>query len=534
MDDIEDGELPSSPEHEQTYTPLVRPDSISQRPLSSGGGCASRNSFDGSSSNRFQDDDDNEADHPLGLAGPSSGDDDSDSDLESRRPSRKMKRMSDPRMDTVKSSSSVGGGSMFNAMAAQWQEGRAAKGLPTRTRKNNVWGSILQEETLTSEMTGIGVGRSMNDVESDRGAETYDYVAAAEAKERERSEANNVARNELDNELEGYWKRTIDDDDDDQEDSRRSEAITAGRKRSVKERLGQVKTSGRSSSPDEDSWDTMSIPPPGMPRNISDLNPIVVESLEQEMDDEEGEEDKAARLGDELAAKLSEPKTDLMIGVVEMVGPEVCVELFKKTQDIESRGGMMIKNGERRRTPGGVFLQLLRDMGADESETRVNSKDVKLFFAQSNRDYQASKQKVAKRLRKGRSASEDFKSELEAFKKFNDKTKTKKSKTPPDVGSSSGDADLKPLPDILTCISQRMRAKEKSSSARSLDSNESTSVAASATTSTATATAKKPEVFVEPEAPPNSVERTDDHRAIVYDDDDFLNTECETEDIELF
>ena len=46
-----------------------------------------------------------------------------------------------------------------------------------------------------------------------------------------------------------------------------------------------------------------------------------------------------------------------------MVGAEVALEIFNKTKDIESKGGMMIKNGERRRTPGGVFMQILRDLG---------------------------------------------------------------------------------------------------------------------------------------------------------------------------
>jgi hypothetical protein len=36
--------------------------------------------------------------------------------------------------------------------------------------------------------------------------------------------------------------------------------------------------------------------------------------------------------------------------------------LFKETQKIEHVGGMMIKNGARRRTPGGVFLHLLRQL----------------------------------------------------------------------------------------------------------------------------------------------------------------------------
>ena len=75
----------------------------------------------------------------------------------------------------------------------------------------------------------------------------------------------------------------------------------------------------------------------------------------------------------------------------------------------------MIKNGERRRTPGGVFLQLLRDMGADEEDNRVDQRQIKLFFAQSNRDHHQGNNK------KKRKPKEDFKSELEAFKKFNSK-----------------------------------------------------------------------------------------------------------------
>ena len=38
-----------------------------------------------------------------------------------------------------------------------------------------------------------------------------------------------------------------------------------------------------------------------------------------------------------------------MVGVVDLVGGQVALELFQKTQKIESEGGMMIKNGERRR-----------------------------------------------------------------------------------------------------------------------------------------------------------------------------------------
>merc|ERR1712212_29477 len=379
-----------------------------------------------------------------------------------------------------------GGGSLFRQMAAKFQNEK-------KSQRNNVWGSILQEDALTSEMTGIGVGRSLKDVCSDRGAETYDYLAVA-SESRTASAADNAdskkeLQDELDAELNDYWTKTNDS-------SRKSEAIQAGRKRSIKDRLGSRSNSKNSPSPGQDSFETMSIPPPGVPREIPELNQTVLDSLHEDMD--EGEEDKSTLLGDELAAKLSEPKTQLMIGIVDMVGVEVALELFNKTKDIESKGGMMIKNGERRRTPGGVFMQILRDLGADEQETRVDNKGVKLFFAQSNRVFHKKPNK--------RKKSTDFKSDLEGFKKMSKIQKEKqKNHEMANMASNSTEEPLKPLPDILSCISQRRLTSEQENSG------------------------SLPDTFAEPDAPPNSVERT-----VNSYDDDFLNTECETEDIELF
>merc|ERR1712156_104328 len=305
---------------------------------------------------------------PLQTARKSIEDSDSDTD----QSKRKKSNMS---MEVVKNPD--GGGTVFRQMAAKFQAN------VKKSQRNNVWGSILQEDALTSEMTGIGVGRSLKDVCSGRGSETYHYPSVA-SESRTASAADNAdskkeLQDELDAELNDYWTKTNDS-------SRKSEAIQAGRKRSVKDRLGSRSNSRNSPSPGQDSFETMSIPPPGVPREIPELNQAVLDSLHEDMD--EGEEDKNTLLGDELAAKLSEPKTQLMIGIVEMVGAEVALEIFNKTKDIESKGGMMIKNGERRRTPGGVFMQILRDLGADEQETRVDNKGVKLFFANSNRVFQ--------------------------------------------------------------------------------------------------------------------------------------------------
>merc|ERR550532_3187237 len=58
-----------------------------------------------------------------------------------------------------------GGGAIFRQLARKFQDNRKAE-----SKRNNVWGSILQEDTLTSEMTGIGVVNTIKYFGADRGA----------------------------------------------------------------------------------------------------------------------------------------------------------------------------------------------------------------------------------------------------------------------------------------------------------------------------------------------------------------------------
>lgn len=76
--------------------------------------------------------------------------------------------------------------------------------------------------------------------------------------------------------------------------------------------------------------------------------------------------------------------------------------LISETQKIESEGGMMIINGGRRRTPGGVFLFLLKK--ADN----ISSEDLKIIFQEDKnkrnrelKDLQAlSREKKVEELKK--------------------------------------------------------------------------------------------------------------------------------------
>ena len=115
-------------------------------------------------------------------------------------------------------------------------------------------------------------------------------------------------------------------------------------------------------------------------------------------DEEEGEISPKSHtlLGEELANRLYEPKMDLMIGVVDVVGMDIALDLFQKTRHIESGGGMMIMNNERRRTPGGVYLHLLRQMSSNPNTSEDTSAKIKAFFAQSNQ-HQAHNKAVRKK-----------------------------------------------------------------------------------------------------------------------------------------
>ena len=296
-----------------------------------------------------------------------------------------------------------------------------------------------------------------------------------------------------------------------------------------------------------------------------------------------------------------------MVGVVDLVGGQVALELFQKTQKIESEGGMMIKNGERRRTPGGVFLHLLREMTDDP---RVDPKKVKQFFAQSQKiefhrehksfqhtDGKQHKGKSYQRIsntsayskdynkhqrhnRNGKDCQEkenSFENELAALRKLSQKAKDEREKArqaeaaeqaiameDEDIKQDMTDESLnleeeiKPLPDILTCISKHISEDNDSNSCNALrDENESekcerppystnknvshhdllascqpsTSSSGGASRSNRPNATSQLDNFEEPEAPPNSVERVE--RTISTYEDDLL-TDFNTEDIELF
>jgi len=498
-DDMEEGELSSDGEEEALggYTPLERP--VVARP--------------GQQTAPLSDLLDSDSDSDVEAGGPLLGGGDSDSDSE--RPAAKQRRAGLwGRRDALVVGE--GGGETFRRMAQQFQEDREARGLNTKKKKYNVWANLIQEESLNSEMTGALVGgKNLKELNSDRGAETYDYtlIAAERAKERQKEEANRKKGKKterstsLDDEMDSYWSQAAAGDGEtslgsDQEevtagasmDQSSKEQLPAvegdekrGTKRSVKDRLGDRRVR-------LDRYKDAVLAAPGKPVTIPDI---------AEEDLLEGTDQEFGRL---LADRLSEEKEEMIVSLVGILGRQVALQFFRETQRVEREGGMVINNGARRRTAGGVMMHLLR-----KCEDQSIRQPILKFFNESQKQDHKRRIAVAKSKTKKK-----FEDEMQDFLKRKKELAEEKKDNSMEAEDAEEDEELKPLPNILSNIADLFGAGEKDS---------------------VKPTVTRVSSFKEPEAPPNSVERAEAERALLeYDEDeiDFLSKNADTEDIELF
>ena len=71
------------------------------------------------------------------------------------------------------------------------------------------------------------------------------------------------------------------------------------------------------------------------------------------------------------AATLQEPNIELLSAVAGEIGMDRFEALLQETLAIEDAGGMMLGDGSRRRTPGGVFFFLARKAMTGAQRQRV-------------------------------------------------------------------------------------------------------------------------------------------------------------------
>ena len=436
-EDMEDGEISDDSNEEgplYQYTPLERP-------------AADPAAAKHSSKTAQDEDDEYDSDHAPPDLQEDSG---SDSDSEFNKPKAKQSRNGLwARRDALVVED--GGGDTFKKMAQAFQMQRDAQGLNKRKKRNNVWGSFIQEESLNAEITdSLGVGRSLKDLGSDRGAETYDFtLIAKERREEERKkklEEKQSKGSKLDDDMDSYWSKKDDafddDNDDDVKNDIKDDAMEAcvddnddenkdkrGVKRSVKDRLGDRKVK-------LDCFKNEVLPPPGKPRQIPD---IAEDSLVEGTDED---------FGKELAERLQEEKVDMIIDLIKILGRRVVWDFFRQTQDIESKGGMMINNGARRRTAGGVMMHLLRI-----TEDQEISEKAKIFFRESQ------KNDIKRRVLQAKSKKKKkFEDEMEDFlRRKREMAQNKNKEDEMEEGTEKAEEEeLKPLPNILSMIAENL------------------------------------------------------------------------------
>lgn len=213
---------------------------------------------------------------------------------------------------------------------------------------NNIWGSVVQEQCQDAIAAELGIFGMEGEVSmSSRNVETYNYVLARKIMEKER-EKDEGEVNMLDEQLEEYMK------------GRSTEERAGGdakRKRSAKERLG--------------------------PRAEMDIKGRY-EITEDDPDD---------KVVDEIAHRLQEPKKDLIERVVKVIGKKKSIELLGETATLEETGGVYTMDGSRRRTPGGVYLNLLKNTPS------ITKTQVKKIFLEEQQKENKSKKAAQKRRR---------------------------------------------------------------------------------------------------------------------------------------
>ncbi|CAH1254977.1 PHAX [Branchiostoma lanceolatum] len=227
---------------------------------------------------------------------------------------------------------------------------------PPKRKINNIWASVVQEqfsESVADELVYTGL---TGGISKERGPESYDYKEFTEhVSDSDHGSKSPIMTSEDEDRKEDHQ----DEKEEDAGEQEEEEEKGTKRKRSVKERLG---------------------PRPGTP---FPGGPITVTA-----------DDPPEKVADEIIYRLSEPKWHLIHRIVKVLGAAQALKLLSMTEDVEAAGGMPINDGTRRRTPGGVFIQLLKSAPAITKEQRDK------IFADEDRKFQERQKEERRRRRR--------------------------------------------------------------------------------------------------------------------------------------
>lgn len=276
---------------------------------------------------------------PEGLPTSESENDENDSECsDSERPNKKSRAFCNNVARSVGACSAAGNSC----------PGNLKLGL-NKSRKNNVWATVIQDQLLSNDLMGwSGLEQA---VESDRDVESYNYLKAKEIKEMTQSTpAAFLERQQVDP---GVPSEAVPDI---------SEMETFGTAPSKKAARPDDKSPGNKDCEPGRQW--LKRTHNGNPRGSvhSRIGPRSFSEISDFSDIKVTSSDAPSAVADELIRVLKEPETmkETFDRVVLTIGADSALKFLHDTEDIERNGGLMTMDGRRRRTPGGVYLFLVK------------------------------------------------------------------------------------------------------------------------------------------------------------------------------
>lgn len=223
--------------------------------------------------------------------------------------------------------------------------------MSSQPKKNTIWSDALLEETLCS---GLGQSGTIRDTShlikvSDRDVESYEYP----------SNYDKVTEVVKGNHLSAVVVES-------------GEIVESERVEEMKKRLGAVGFDETKLVEFDETKCRAHIP-------VTELDA----------------EDMVAR---EIARYLKEENADLMLRIVKVLGRQKALHVLYATDDILDKGGMQTSDGYRMRSPGGVFIQLVR-----KDNTILNCQRKEIFIEDA---IKKKKHKAMKRLTQPRRVSQ--------------------------------------------------------------------------------------------------------------------------------
>ncbi|GAB6019904.1 hypothetical protein CHUAL_001439 [Chamberlinius hualienensis] len=275
-------------------------------------------------------------------------DSDDDSDSDDEKGRFNWKRRKDTTSDCNKNDEEMCNSPAFLESASKFSEALKNSTISRNSSKLDVWTNVLQQRMLVENLHSVGVIRDQDFRNNDRGSESYEYPGW----DRPRNNRSSVP----------IWKMDSDE---------------------IHKRLGLKRKRNKRKNGSAKLGHTFQ---------------VTAESSETEV-------------VTAITTILREPKEDLISKVVSVLGKEKALQILRMTEDIEAKHGMMTADNSRRRTPGGVYLLLIRN------DRHVTKDQMDRIFEEDRRKDALNKKQIIKAVRR-RKALENMEAQLDDMKIF--------------------------------------------------------------------------------------------------------------------